>query len=447
MSRPVVLVVDDDAAMRTMLCEYLESAGHEVVVAASAIEAIETAASRPIDLVLSDLRMEGMDGLELTRRLLEAQPGTPVVIMTAFGSIETAIEAMRAGAQNFLTKPFKMSSLQVVVDRAIEEKRLREENRRLRREVSERYAFGSLVGKSRGMQELYDLIERVAPSASNVLVIGESGTGKELVARAVHYGGPRANRPFIPLNCTSLPENLLESELFGHVKGSFTGAVATKKGLIEAAEGGTLFLDEIGDLDLALQAKLLRVIEDREVRPVGAVSGRHVDVRLIAATHRNLARAIDQAEFREDLYFRLNVITLKIPPLRDRRDDIPLLARHFLKRETARIDRKLGDIPPEVMAALCDRPWRGNVRELENVIERAVVLARGDTIALADVEAMNEDLPAGGGADSFLRGRPTLDELEERYVGLVLEECGGDKAKAARLLGISTRTLYRRDRR
>jgi len=447
MAKARILVVDDDSEMLQMLAEYLESSNYEAFVTETPTKALEMARLEDVDIVLTDLRMDELDGLELTRQLTEELPDIPTVIMTAFGSIETAIEAVKAGASNFITKPFKMSSLKVILDKALSDKDLRDENQRLRRELTERYAFANLVGGSRPMRAVYDLIERVADTISNVLIVGESGTGKELVARAVHFGGPRKSKPFVAINCTSLPENLLESELFGHVRGAFTGAINAKKGLVEAAEGGTLFLDEIGDLDLPLQAKLLRLLEEREIRPVGSVATRPVDVRVIAATHRNLARAVELNEFREDLFFRLDVITIRVPPLRERREDIPLLVKHFLERHSQRLGRKLNELSTEAMGRLMERTWRGNVRELENVIERSVVLARGDSIEADDISGPDHEPLAAKGVEMFVQGRPTLDELEERYINLVLEEAGGDKSKAADVLGISTRTLYRREKR
>ena len=445
MTKARLLVVDDDAEMRSMLVDFLSGEGHAVRAADGAESALVDVAREPVDLVITDLRMGGLDGLELTRRLSESSPAPLIIMMTAFGSIEVAIEAMRAGAFNFITKPFKMASLKVLVDKALEERRMREENSRLRREVIERYAFQNIVGKSPEMQKIFDIIERVAATDSNVLITGESGTGKELVARAIHYGGHRKTQPFVAVNCSSLSENLLESELFGHVRGAFTGAVVAKKGLIEAADGGTLFLDEIGDMNTALQAKLLRVLEDKEVRPIGAVATHKVDVRVVAATNRNLARAVERNDFREDLFFRLNVIGIRMPPLRERKNDIPLLAEHFVRKIATKIGREILSIDRDAVAFLVERPWRGNVRELENALERAIVLCLGNTVTLKDLKHLESDELRARSAEQFFEGRPTLEELEDRYIDLVLRESGGDKNKAAQTLGVSTRTLYRRE--
>ncbi len=364
-----VLVVDDDAAMRQMLASLFKDRGYEVSEAASAADAVERAREVEPDTVLSDIRMPGRTGIELVGELRRVRPDTPVILMTAFGSIDSAVEAMRAGAHDYITKPFEPDAVLLTVERALEHRALEEENRRLRRAVDRTSAFGDLIGASPAMREIFALIRKIAHGRSSVLLTGESGTGKEVVARTIHYHGSRAEKPFIPINCTAIPEGLLESELFGHVRGAFTGAHTSKRGLFEKADGGTLFLDEIGDMGLGLQSKLLRVLQDREVRPVGGTQSIVVDVRIIAASNRDLESEIAAGRFREDLYYRLNVIPIQIPPLRERREDVPVLAAAFLDEFAARLGKTVESIEPAAMAALVAYDWPGNVRELRNVVE------------------------------------------------------------------------------
>ncbi|MBI2114686.1 MAG: sigma-54-dependent Fis family transcriptional regulator, partial [candidate division NC10 bacterium] len=349
-------------------------------------------------------------------------------------------------AYDYVTKPFALEEISLLVRKALEDRRLREENRRLREEVAGRYRLHNLLGASPAMQAIFALIRQAAPSDANVLITGESGTGKELVAKALHYNSPRAERPFVPVNCAAVPASLLESELFGHVKGAFTGAVAARRGLFREAEGGTLFLDEIGDMAPELQAKLLRVIEDRAVRPVGSDEAVPVDLRLVAATNKDLPTTIQEGQFREDLYYRLAVIPIHIPPLRERREDIPLLAEHFL-RGSAASGKAIRGLTPAAMAALLRHPWPGNARELENVVKRAVTLTVGEQITPEALLLETSPAPAPATLLAQSARRPTLDELTGEYVALVLREVSGDKAKAAEILGISKRTLYRWEKR
>jgi two-component system response regulator HydG len=450
-----ILIIDDDREMRSLIQDFLVNEGYEVQAfpkATAALEALSKTGSlaqdRPegdIDLVISDIMMPEIDGLEFTARMQTLRPEIPIILITAFGSIETAIDAMRRGAYHYIVKPFKLSELSVNVDRALEHRKLQRDNTALRQEMKRSWGMGGIVGKSAGMKAVFDLVARVANATANVLVTGESGTGKEMVARAIHDSGPRARKPFVAINCTAIPETLLESELFGHAKGSFTGAVQRKRGLFEEADGGTLFLDEIGDMNVQLQSKLLRVIQEKKVRAVGDNSVKDVDVRIVAATHKDLKSAIKDGRFREDLFYRLSVIPIVIPPLRHRSDDIPLLAEHFLKKYAAMNNLKIRGFTKRAMSKLVGLRWEGNVRELENVVERAVVLSAGPLIDEGDIPAPDAASPEqffGGATADF----PTVEQLERRYIQVVLEKTGGRKDKAAQILGINRRTLYRKQR-
>jgi DNA-binding NtrC family response regulator len=444
-----LLVVDDDAAMRQMLASLFKDRGYEVDEAASAKEALERARDAELDAVLSDIRMPGKTGIEMVGELRGLRPGTPVILMTAFGSIDSAVEAMRAGAFDYITKPFEPDAVLLTVERALEHRELEEENRRLRRAVDRTSAFGDLIGASPVMREIFALIRRIAHTRSSVLITGESGTGKEVVARTIHYHGSRAERPFIPINCTAIPEGLLESELFGHVRGAFTGAHTSKRGLFEKANSGSLFLDEIGDMGLGLQSKLLRVLQDREIRPVGGTQSVKVDVRIITATNKELETEIETGRFREDLYYRLNVIPIHIPPLRERREDIPALVDAFVRRHAEGQPRAVSQ---EALAVLQVRPWKGNARELENVIERALALCDAPTLGVEDLPlddrgpSPDED-PATALLESAAGRRLPLRELEDRYIEQILRTTRGNKVQAARILGIDRKTLYRRAER
>jgi DNA-binding NtrC family response regulator len=443
-----ILVAEDDAEMLALLQEHLGGEGYWVVGAVNGREALARLRSETFDVVITDLRMPDVDGMEVLRASREIQPETRVILVTAFGTVETAIRAIREGAFDYTTKPFRLEEISLLVAKALDDRRLRAEYLRLRQEVEGRYRFENLLGKSPAMQAVFSLIQQAAKSDASVLIMGESGTGKELVAKALHYNSPRAKRPFVPVNCAAVPAGLLESELFGHLKGAFTGAVGTRRGLVREAAGGTLFLDEIGDMAPELQAKLLRVIEDKAVRPVGSDETMTVDVRVVAATNRNLREQIREGKFREDLYYRLAVIPIQLPPLCERREDIPLLADHFLRQSAAAAGKPVRAVAPETMAALLRHRWPGNVRELENVIQRAVALTTSDPLP---PEALLLDLGFAGSTArdhlARLASRPTLEELGRAYVSLVLAEAGGDKAKAAEILGVSKRTLYRWERR
>jgi DNA-binding NtrC family response regulator len=448
-SRSRLLIVDDDTAMREMLASLFRDRGYSIEEAASAAEALKRAGEHCFDVVLSDIRMPGKTGIEMVGELRGLLPETPVVLMTAFGSIDSAVESMRAGAFDYITKPFEPDAVVLTIERALERRALEEENRRLRRALDQTSSFGDLIGDSPAMREIFALIRKIANSSSSVLISGESGTGKEVVARTIHYSGNRADKPFVPINCTAIPEGLLESELFGHVRGAFTGAHATKQGLFEKADGGTLFLDEIGDMSLALQGKLLRVLQDREVRAVGGTQTTKVDLRIIAATNKVLTTEMEAENFREDLYYRLNVIPIYIPPLRERPQDVPPLAKAFVAKHSPNRVRTISSSGLRYLAAF---PWKGNARELENVIERAMALS--DTPEI-DAEDLRLDTTACEGREpspaalayAAAENRLTLRELESRYIEEVMRITDGNKVHAAKILGIDRKTLYRRAER
>ncbi len=440
-----VAVVDDDFEMGQLVTDLLTEEGFNVTRYSSAQEALVKFKKELPQVLITDLKMKEIDGMMFLRKMQSDYPSVVCIMMTAFGSIETAIEAMKAGAYHYIIKPFKNDEMVLLARRAMEKASLSRENTLLKRELNKSFSLESMVGKSAAMQEVFDTVKRVAPAMANVLIQGESGSGKELVARAIHNSGPRKSKPFIPVNCTAIPEQLLESELFGHVKGSFTGAIADKKGLFEEANGGTIFLDEIGDLNLTLQAKLLRVIQDREIRAVGDSQIRQVDVRILAATHRDLKTMVAEGKFREDLFYRLNVLPVRVPPLRERPGDIPLLVESFIAKFAAQNNSKVAGVTPAAMTALMAHPWPGNVRELENIIERAVVLSTEELIDEKDV--MGSALAqAKHNIDQLFSDSPTLDQIEERYIKLVLGQTHNQKDKAAKILGINRRTLYRKER-
>ena len=432
-----LLLVDDDAEFRTLAARRFHRVGYHVQEAANGQEALDLLERRRFDVAILDLRMPGMTGLELLEKLRGADPECEAIILTGEGTVETAVQAMKLGAFDYLTKPFSLAELEVQVQRAYERRRLSKENRQLRAVLERSQPRNKQVGKSAAMREVFRLIDRAGPTDKAILIQGESGTGKELVARALHNASPRAAKPLVVINCAALPETLLESELFGHKKGSFTGAVAAKPGLFEMADGGTLFIDEIGEMPLSLQAKLLRVLEDGSMRRIGSLKELRVDVRLLAATNCNLADEIRQARFREDLYYRINVMSFELPPLRHRAEDIPLLVDHFL-RPNWRIE-------PEALAALERYGWPGNVRQLINVLERAKILADDGTIRVRDlpgeIVAGSASTPASAGQD----GAPpeNLAAVERAHVVDVLRRERGNKARAARTLGVNRRSLYR----
>jgi DNA-binding NtrC family response regulator len=440
-----ILVVDDDLEMRALVKDVLEEQGHCVAVAESGRDALKQLSEGPFGVVLTDLRMQGMQGLQLLTAVKETYPDVNVILMTAFGSVETAIEAMKQGAYDYLIKPVKNDELIRIANRAVREADLRLEVHRLRREVLKEYSFHQILGKSKPMRDVFDLIRRVADSLTNVLITGESGTGKELVAKAIHYNSDRRDAPFVPVNCAAIPDLLLESELFGHIKGAFTDAKADKRGLFEEAQKGTLFLDELSELPLMLQAKLLRAIQEREIRRVGATRSMPVDVRIIAATNVNLAEAVKAKQFREDLYYRLNVIEVHLPPLRERKEDIPLLVEAFLRRcgETGR--KGVKGMTESALALLIDYQWPGNVRELENVIERAVTLTLQDKIVPEDLPPTIQGLRGDRHViDEAAERTRSLGEVEQDYILRIMDKTGGNKYQAAQILGIDRKTLYRK---
>jgi DNA-binding NtrC family response regulator len=440
-----ILVVDDEEQMRDLLAKVLERNDYEVSVVSDGAAALASLEREPVDLVLTDVRMPGIDGMEALRAIKELNPEIVVIIMTAFGSIDQAVQAVKDGAYDYINKPFKIDELLLTIQKALEDRRLRQEVTTLRQEVHTRYQFDRLIGKSRPMQEIFTLIEQVAASRSTVMISGKSGTGKELVAKAVHYNSPRAAKAFVAVNCAAIPAELLESELFGHEKGAFTGAIATKVGKFELATGGTLFLDEVGSMRLDLQAKILRALQEREVERVGGTRTIKIDVRVLAATNRDLKKAVEEGTFREDLYYRLNVVPITLPDLKDRQEDIPLLANHFVKKFAQESNPTIREISKEAMAVLLAYAWPGNVRELENAIERAVTLGRGPAV-------LTTDLPpqlVGGVSplEKIMAREATLEDLERDYIAMILRRTKGHQIRAASILGIDRRTLYRKIRR
>ena len=433
-----VLIVDNDREMLKLLQQHLESEGFHVRAVATGADGIALLKQEDCDLVLTDLVMEDVDGLAVLAEAQRLHPGIRVVLMTAFASVETAVSAIRQGAYDYLSKPFKLPEVTLVLRRAIEDQRLREENRRLREEVGRRYSTFALLGESRAMLPVFEQIAAVAASDSTVLLVGESGTGKELAARAIHAAGPRRPRPFVAVNCAAIPDTLLESELFGHERGAFTGAERRRRGLFAEANAGTLFLDEIADMSLNLQAKLLRALQEKTIRPVGGNEEIRLDVRVISATNRDLPVLVRTGAFREDLYYRLSVIPIRLPSLRERPDDVPLLAQHFLDRVAAALGKRFDGFTAEALAWLTKQRWPGNVRQLENVVERAATLAKTGWITETDLSVE----PLAAAAPGW-NARPTLAELERDYIDRVLTETHGDKNAAARILGISVRTLQR----
>jgi DNA-binding NtrC family response regulator len=447
--KPRILVVDDDAAIRETLHDHLASEGYDVAAAASAEQALNRLAEFDPALVISDVRMPGMTGIELTGRVREARPDTHVIVITAHEDLETAVGAMRAGAFDLLVKPLDLERIEMLVERCLRDGALRQRVQQYNEEAAEAYALPRLVGRTPQMVEIYKTIGTLAPTRTPVLIRGETGTGKEIIARAIHYNSDRATEPFVAINCTALPETLLESELFGHVRGAFTGATSDRRGRFELAGAGTLFLDEIGDIGAGFQAKLLRVLQEREFEPLGSERSRRTEACVIAATHRDLEGQVRDGTFREDLYFRLRVIELRVPPLRERREDIPLLARHLLDRIGAELHRRL-DLPGDVEAALLDYEWPGNVRELENALTRAAVLARGSLITvdhLALGNAFGEPASTAPGGDGPTGAGPaesrSLAEVEREHVVTVLRSAGGNKRQTARMLHVTRPRLDR----
>lgn len=441
-----ILIADDDDSLRRVLEFQLREAGYEVLTAPEGLLALDIFTGREVDCLITDLRMPGLSGLELLRRASAIHAETPVVVITAYGDVETAVDAMRAGAFDYITKPFNRDQILLTVQKALAFGQTISENRRLRRLVHERFRLENVIGTSARMQSVLDRVERVSRSDVTVLITGESGTGKELIARGVHFNSTRANRPFIAINCAAIPEMLIESELFGHKRGSFTGAIADTKGKFEEARGGTLFLDEISAMPPALQPKLLRVLQEGEIVRLGESTPRKADARIIAATNRNLLTMVTDGTFREDLYFRLAVVPIELPPLRERREDIPLLAEHFLRRASERHNRPNLQIEREVYAALSTHPWLGNVRELENTIERMVVLAKGETITVEDLPDSVRRSP-GHAANLLLQLPPeglSIERVERDIISQALEMHSGNRTHTARYLDITRSALIYR---
>ena len=441
-----IIVVDDDREMADVLRDVLTEAGYRVLSASSGKEALALMKEQDPDLLITDLRMSGMSGHQLQIELKRIAPSLPVIVITAFGSIPTAIESMKLGAFDYLTKPFGNDELLLVVSRALEDCKLRQEVRRLRSELARSYGLPNIIATDPKMIAVLGMIEQIADSSASVLITGESGTGKDLIARALHFSSARCAGPFIPINCAAIPESLIESELFGYVKGAFTDARQSKTGLFVAARGGTLFLDEIGEMPQPLQTKLLRAIEDKRIRPLGAIEETSIDVRIVAASNTDLDKAIAEGKFRSDLYYRVATVTLAVPPLRERPQDVALLAKHFLVRASAEAAKNVLDLDPDAMACLTRYRWPGNVRELQSAMQTGVILCRDSKLGVKDLPAR----VAGGGVPSakihedVVQRRLSLDQLEREYVRAVLESVNGNKTEASVILQIDRKTLYRK---
>lgn len=435
-----ILIVEDEEKLSRVIELQLVSAGFDVDKAGTGEEGLKLADRA--NLVLTDLRLPGMDGLELLHAIRRQNSQVPVVVMTAYGTVEVAVEAMKAGAVDFLLKPFSLEHLMAVVGKALELTQLRDENRELKEELGRRYQFDNIVGRSPAMQEIFGTISRVAGSRATVLLAGESGVGKDLIARAIHFHSNRRERPFVKINCTAIPENLMESELFGYEKGAFTGASTTKPGKFEQADTGTVFLDEIGDVPPSIQVKLLRILQEREFERLGSNKTRHIDVRIVAATNADLRQALEQGTFREDLYYRLNVVPINIPPLRDRREDIAYLAEHFVAKLAKETGSETRGVTPAGVERLLGYHWPGNVRELENVIERSVVLCGCVMLDAPDIRLdMSPQRPQPAAAGTFLPEGMTLDQYEQSIIREALKRAAGNKSQAARLLGLTRNAL------
>jgi two-component system response regulator HydG len=440
--KPKILVVDDESAHRQMIKAVLTTEGYEIREAADGNQAVKAVEEKYHDLILMDIRMPGLSGIEALQKIKDLSPGIPIIIMTAYASVNTAIDALKSGAYDYLTKPLDIEELKILVAKALQFQKLEKENIYLKEQLKDRFDFSNIIGRSPAMKQLFETMALVAPTEATVLIVGESGTGKELIANAVHQNSARAQQPFIKVNCAALPENLLESELFGHEKGAFTGATARKQGRFQLAHNSSIMLDEIGEMAPTTQAKILRVLQEREFEPIGSSQTIKVDTRVIAATNKNLEEEIRQGRFREDLFYRINVVTIEVPPLRERHEDIPLLADFFLKRFAEKNRRVIKGFTPRAVDLLMRNNWSGNVRELENVVERAVIMARGEMITPMEFPENLKEL------DQELRetridiaaGR-SLKEVEKEMILRTLEETGGNRTHAADILGISRRTL------
>jgi len=436
-----ILVVDDEQSHRMMLKAVLMKEGYEIIEADDGVSAIKAVENEPFDLILMDIRMTDMDGIEAMKEIRKMSPSIPVVMMTAYASVKTAVEALKSGAYDYLTKPLDIDELKILIQKSLEHYRLQEENAFLKERLEDRFDFSQIIGKGRRMKELFETLSLIAPSDATILIYGESGTGKELVANAIHQNSPRAQKPFIKVSCAALPETLLESELFGHEKGAFTGAIARKAGRFQMADGGSLFLDEVSEMSPSTQVKLLRVLQEREFEPLGSTKTIHVDIRLIAATNKDLDVEVKEGRFREDLFYRLNVIPIHLPPLRERKEDIPLLAEHFFKHYQEKNKSSIRGFLPKTIDTIIRYDWPGNIRELENAIERAVLLCQSEYISPEDLP-----LPVQGAEDrdqSILYVPPgmTLKEVEKGVILQVLAEMKGNRTNTAQILGISRKTL------
>ncbi len=443
-TRGSILVVDDEAASRESLKDVLTDEGYDVAMAADGREALELIQGTEFDVVVTDLRMPALDGVGLLREVRRLCPQTLVILMTAHASVETAVEALRQGAHDYMIKPLVFDEVLTKVARLLERRELAWQIQYLRREVESRFDIDNMIGESAAMRQIMAMIHKVAPTNSTVLITGESGVGKEVVARAIHRESERRDNIFLPVNCGAIPETLLESQLFGHTKGSFTGAVAAQEGLFQRARGGTIFLDEVGELPMSLQVKLLRAIEEKEIMPVGGTTPSRVDLRIIAATNRDLGKCCQEGTFREDLYYRLNVFGIEIPPLRDRREDIPALVEFLVRRHNTEMNRRFRGVDNAAMKALLRMPWKGNIRELDNVIEHAMIVGDGEWITTADLP---NRVSAGAASDGGAIGdelKSAIQFYERGHISNVLQRCEGDKKKAAELLGISLSSLYRK---
>ncbi|MDO8446581.1 MAG: sigma-54 dependent transcriptional regulator [Deltaproteobacteria bacterium] len=446
MAKDKILIVDDEPSMREFLEIMLTREGYKVATASDGRDALNMLNKQIYDLIISDIQMPGMGGLELLKSIKDVSPDTEVIMITAYASTETAVEAMKEGAYDYITKPFKVDEIRLIIKKALDKKRLEVENLLLKREFRERYSFGNILGNSPEMLRVYDLIEKIGPTKTNVLIEGESGTGKELAAKAIHHQSPRRDKPFVAITCSAIPDGLMESELFGHMKGSFTGAIANKAGLFEMADEGTVFLDEIGELPLPIQVKLLRVVQERSFRRVGGTEDVAVDVRIVSATNRTLEEEVRKGNFREDLYYRLNVLQIKMPPLRERLSDIPVLAGHFLQKYAKEHGKDVVGITAGAMRILEGYTYPGNVRELENIIERGVALEQGRQLSaeslpkfiseVGKLDAHLTDIPSGG-----LDLEKAVGEYEKILLLKALDKAGGVKKRAAKLLNISFRSM------
>lgn len=438
-----ILVADDEGSHRIMLRAVLQEEGYEVAEASDGTGAIRAVEQEPFDLILLDIRMPGMDGIEALMDIRKVSPYVPVLMMTAYASVKTAVEALKAGAFEYLIKPLDIDELKVLIEKALEHYHLREENLALKERLGDRFDFSKMIGKSSKMVELFDLLAQVAPTDATVMILGESGTGKELVANALHHNSPRASQPFIKVSCAALPETLLESELFGHEKGAFTGAVARREGRFWVAHRGSIFLDEVGEMNPTTQTKLLRILQEKEFEPLGSTRTLKVDVRVIAATHKDLEKEVREGRFREDLFYRLNVVPVSIPPLRERKEDLPSLAVHFLSLYREKNKKEVKEISPKAMDLLIRYDWPGNIRELENCIERAVIVARGEMISPADLPSLIQALSRGKDENQgiLFPSGISLQDAEKALILKTLEDTGGNRSRAADILGINRRTL------